>query len=181
MLIGLSGYAGSGKDAAASFLIKEHGYERRAFADSLKAIATDLGWDGKKDDKSQDWWPRLGRRLGLWGHRSRLLSGRRLLQALGPSVRKNIGLDSWITPVLTDMPELLVITDVRYKNEAAAVKAAGGYLVRLTRPGVDAANEHISETDLDMTQFDCFLDNSASLECLGEKVERMLLELSSLD
>lgn len=36
MIIGLTGLKGSGKDTVAAYLIKEYGFERRAFADPLK-------------------------------------------------------------------------------------------------------------------------------------------------
>ena len=37
--IGLSAYAGSGKDEVAAFLVREHGVVRFAFADALKDVA----------------------------------------------------------------------------------------------------------------------------------------------
>ena len=36
VVIGLSGYASSGKDTVAQFLIEEHGFEKIAFADPIR-------------------------------------------------------------------------------------------------------------------------------------------------
>ena len=36
MILGLNGLKGSGKDTVGAHLIKEHGFERRSFADPLK-------------------------------------------------------------------------------------------------------------------------------------------------
>lgn len=46
-------------------------------------------------------------------------------------------------------PRPVVITDVRYPNEADAIREAGGTLVRIVRPGVDDGDTHASETALD--------------------------------
>lgn len=42
MIVGLCGQAGSGKDAAADFLVKNHGFVKVAFADPLKRICQDV-------------------------------------------------------------------------------------------------------------------------------------------
>ena len=139
MIVGMIGYARSGKDTAAEALI-ERGFERRAFADILKAVARDIGWDGVKDDY-----------------------GRRLLQNLGASCRHHLGDRVWIDATLRDAEGRdIVITDVRYRNEAELIAAAGGILVRVTRPGVGPANDHISELELAQWPCDIILMNSAS-------------------
>lgn len=42
MILGISGIAGSGKDAAADFLVKNHGFVKVALADPLKRICRDV-------------------------------------------------------------------------------------------------------------------------------------------
>jgi hypothetical protein len=63
-----------------------------------------------------------------------------------------------------------VITDVRFPNEAAALSAQGGQLWRIERPGVDAVNDHISETALDAWIFDETIVNDGSIEDLKKKI-----------
>lgn len=45
--------------------------------------------------------------------------------------------------------QLAVITDVRFPDEADQIKAMGGILVRVNRPGMDSSSTHPSETALD--------------------------------
>jgi hypothetical protein len=139
MIVGMIGYAGSGKDTAAEALISQ-GFERRAFADTIKTIARDIGWDGIKDDY-----------------------GRRLLQNLGASCRHHIDESVWVEAALRGSDDRdIVITDVRYVNEAEFIAAAGGVLVRIERPGVGPANDHISESELESWSVDIILFNGGS-------------------
>ena len=72
--------------------------------------------------------------------------------------------------------EVLVITDVRYPNEAELVKKAGGIMIRVEREtGLEDA--HSSENLLDNFEgFDYRLNNNGTLFDLGEKVERIVAQ-----
>ena len=61
-----------------------------------------------------------------------------------------------------------MVTDVRFRNEADAIRARGGVVVRINRPGIEAPNDHISEHDLDGYAFDYFVDNDGTIEDLAE-------------
>ncbi len=165
MIIGLSGYAQSGKDTVASYLMKEHGFIRIAFADNIRRILYDMnpmigpeplqvkvdvdGWDAAKQH------PEV----------------RRLLQVLGVSARNHIDSEVWINSALDRvMNDRIVITDVRFLNEARAIKERGGEIWRIERPGVDAVNGHISETEMDTYKYDQTLINEASLTHLYNQV-----------
>ena len=151
MIVGLSGWAGSGKDTVGAILVRRYGYERRAFADALKEIAYRIGWDGQKDDP-----------------------GRRLLQDLGMAVRDVLGADAWLPPVFRDLPECLVVTDVRLPNEADAIRARGGVIWRIERPGTVPARNHISDTALDDWAFDARIANEGTLADLEQTVRRLV-------
>lgn len=149
-LIGLTGYAYAGKDTAAQGLLKPpHSWNHFAFATALKYIATDLGWDGEKDEY-----------------------GRRFLQKLGESVRTNLHPDAWIAPLetllLSERPT--IVTDVRYYNEAEFIRSRGGLIVRITRPDTQPVNEHISETDLDTYSWDVVLHNDHTISDLQDRL-----------
>ncbi len=47
------------------------------------------------------------------------------------------------------VPIITVVSDMRYRNEAQAIRHRGGVLIRIERPGVGPINDHISEHDLD--------------------------------
>jgi hypothetical protein len=64
--------------------------------------------------------------------------------------------DIWVRTVLENNANVpaLVIPDVRFPNEASAIKARGGIIVRIKREGYEPVNNHISETayqDQDIT------------------------------
>lgn len=124
-LVGIAGYAGSGKDTAADVLV-ELGWQRVAFAGALKDLAGRIGWDGRKDEP-----------------------GRRLLQDLGVAARDILGADVWVNALMGSLPERAVVTDVRFPNEVAAIHDHGGLVVRVVRTGVVPANDHVSEIALD--------------------------------
>jgi len=151
-LIGLSGFARAGKDEVARTLVEEKGWTRIAFADPLKQIAKELGWDGTKDE-----------------------AGRRLLQSLGVAVRDHLSPDAWVQAAEDDIERIqgpVVITDVRFPNEVQMIRRRGGKMVRIMRPGTGAVNEHISEHAIDDDDCDLVLANDGSLADLQAAVLR---------
>jgi hypothetical protein len=175
MIIGLSGYARSGKDTVANILVEKHGFTKLAFADPMRealyrldprieiadmqgvslAQAVDgLGWENLKVDSPDV---------------------RGLLQRMGTEVGRGMfGENIWVDLALKEAAkyENVVFSDVRFKNEAEAVRAAGGSLWRIERPGTEAANAHISEHDLDDYQFNATLNNDRTAEDLYEVIEQ---------
>lgn len=154
-IIGLSGYARSGKDTVGAILV-HHGYQRRAFADALKRVAVDIGWDGAKDD-----------------------AGRRLLQDLGVACRTHLHPDVWVDAAMADLPARVVFTDVRFPNEAQAIVDAGGEVWRVERARCGPANDHVSETALDGWPFDRVINNHGTLLDLRREVAGVLDRLTA--
>lgn len=183
MVIGLSGYARSGKDTAARCLL-EQGFVRGAFADKMKTalIALDPYIDSSR---------RLGEIEGaiietpsgllLSEAAKRIPEVRRLLQRLGTEAgRKTIGEDVWVRALLdTSSPVKLVITDVRFPNEASAIRALGGLVIRIERPGVGPINDHESEVALDGYDVDVVIDNDGTVEDLATKMRAALAAFTS--
>jgi hypothetical protein len=121
---------------------------------------------------------------------------RRLLQRMGTEVGRNLyGEDFWVNQTLKNIESLkrsegqpdstqkfgvemaepsedyeFVIPDVRFKSEANEIKKRGGVIIRVSRSGVVAPNDHISEHDLDNYKFDAIIENNGSLDELYEKV-----------
>jgi hypothetical protein len=88
-------------------------------------------------------------------------------------------------PILVGEPRKdIVITDLRYKNEAEAVREAGGYLVRVKRwiPKIQVSPKHQSEKDLlevHDDDFDWILHNRSTLDDLWGQVDHMVSNLGS--
>lgn len=79
-----------------------------------------------------------------------------------------------------------IITDVRFPNEAQAIKDRGGVVVRVERK-IHIGNikpfqiAHQSETSLDKWEFDYRIDNGGTKEQLVEKVREMLIHYKIIE
>lgn len=77
----------------------------------------------------------------------------------------------------------IVIPDMRFKNELAAIRDAGGYLTRVQRAVADlegAAGLHKSETEqteIPDTEFDALFNNSGTIPQLGVQVDQVVERL----
>ena len=164
MIIGLTGYAQSGKDTLAGMLIGLHKYDNRAFADPIrkllyetnplvkdgyrvKTVVDAYGWDKAKVE-----FPEL----------------RSLLQTLGVGARTVFNDQFWVAQGLAGLSagDKVVITDVRFPNEADAIKALGGQVWRVRRLGIKAVNGHVSETAMDGYKVDQIFINNGSVDDL---------------
>lgn len=185
MIIGLSGYAQSGKDTIGSFLVKEHGFTRFAFADALKEVVYRLNPVAVQQADGVSEMPlrvaHLVDSLG-WEEAKKEPEVRRLLQVMGTEAgRQVLGENIWVDTVLNQVGDQdAVITDCRFPNEAQAVKDRGGFVVRVIRDGVDAVNAHPSETSLDDWPFDTWFKNGAPLDSTGPLVAEMYDHLKNL-
>ncbi len=187
MLIGMSGYAQSGKDSCAEFMIENYGFERRAFADKLKLALVHLNpmvdYVSPRSGKVE--WFRLTDAIRYYGGLESLKQNspetRVLLQRLGTEVGREIfGNDFWVNQALGEVFNLkrIVVTDVRFPNEVAAVRARGGQVWRVVRPGVKPVNAHASETAIDDVEFDRYIENSGTLEDLYSQLASVMLGMS---
>ena len=170
-LVGLSGYAQSGKDTVANYLVREHNFTRLAFADGIRNFLYEINPIAEQDEFFNN--IRVQRLVDehTWDvAKITTPEIRTLLQKLGVGARKVFGDTFWVDQVFNVVkanPENnYVITDVRFQNEATALKEVGGSLWRIERAGVGAANDHISEHDLDNWTFDTYLHNNSTIEDL---------------
>ena len=168
-VIGLSGYARAGKDTVGQFIIDtEMGWERVSFADPMREALYRLnpfiGAEGS-EVKLRDAVDEYG-----WEEIKKWKSDLRpLMQRFGTEVGREMFGDSfWVDYALDRIPDgaKVVFTDVRFPNEADAVKALGGQVWRVERPGCVAANGHASETAMDGYDFDYVIYNDSDLETL---------------
>jgi hypothetical protein len=175
MIIGLSGYARSGKDEAA-IALQQLGFHRVAFADKLREVLYQLNPLVSPTPEGYFVSPKTPMRLqdviGEWGwggYKESVHSDeiRRLLQRLGTEAGRQTLWDSiWVDAAFAGAPEglTIVVTDCRFPNEAQAIKDKGGEVWRIEREGVGPANSHASETGLDDWKFDVVIGNDGTLE-----------------
>lgn len=177
-IIGIAGYAGSGKSSVAEILIRDHKFERIKFADGLKDMLRALGMsDGWiEGDLKETACPTL------LGHTPRYA-----MQTLGTEWgRKCIGEDFWVRywtqrvrgRQATSMARGIVVDDVRYLNELDAVAGLGGRLWWVERPGVRPASTHSSEHGLvgELARFEA-IRNGGELAGLADIIKTKLEEV----
>lgn len=106
------------------------------------------------------------------------MSIRELLQQFGTAIRNGVCKDFWVKALFATYNNRYdwLISDVRFKSEAEAIKSRNGIIIRINRKGVGAGN-HISETDLDDYNFDYTITNNDSLDELLIKVKELCINL----
>jgi hypothetical protein len=174
-LIGVSGYGGVGKDTLADLMVTHFGFTKMAFADPMRdmaeAIDPVVGWI---DDGPIRYTDALEYH-GYTDAKAMYPEVRRFLQRLGTDGGRDIlGDDVWVKPAMkrASAHKRVVFADMRFQNEAEAIRAASGRTIRVTRPGVAAANDHISETDLDRWPFDLFVNNNGTIDSMIGRLEQ---------
>lgn len=152
-LIGLAGRSGAGKDTAFQFLADSlpFQFERRAFADSMKASA--MAAFGLSADLADEFKTRATVTVAFGENEPVVsLTGREFIQRYGTEAHRHIfGDEFWIDRTLTDFqPQAItVVTDVRLDNEADAIRALDGEVWLIERPGDRIAESgHITEAGI---------------------------------
>jgi hypothetical protein len=208
MIIGVCGFIGSGKDTIADYLVNLHHFRRESFANTLKdAVSAVFGWDRTmlegRTKQAREWREQVD---AWWAERLGIphLTPRWILQNWGTEVcRKNFHDDIWIASLenkLRASTDDIVISDCRFPNEIAAIKKAGGRVVRVVRGAepewyqlavsrnrgpngnsswalsgrkLEQLGIHASETAWVGTRFDAVLDNNGTLEDLYQQVKHL--------
>lgn len=168
MIIGLSGYARSGKDTVAELLVLNYGFKRMAFADGIRDALVALNpilHDGYRINE-------IVKMYG-WEVAKSKDEVRRLLQVMGTEVgRKLIHEDIWVWRLFNAIGEgeRIVIPDVRFPNEARMIESQGGEVWRINRHNHTAVNDHISEHAMDNHMFKRVVYNDGTLDDLADEV-----------
>jgi hypothetical protein len=168
VIIGISGKKQSGKDTVADIILNNSPLlgSKVGFALSLKLeIAKACGVDFEFIENNK---PVFRPMLQWWGTDFR---------------RKFEGEDYWLNKMdeIIESTEaslkldFLIVSDVRFINEADWVKAKGGVLIRVDRPNA-TQDTHISEIQLDNYKgFDYRITNNSNLFSLEVLVKQMKL------
>jgi hypothetical protein len=145
MIIGIVGFAGSGKGTVADILVDQHDFIKISFADAVKdATSAIFGWprrllEGDTNDSRQfretddDFWSaRIGRDF----------TPRLAMQLMGTEAGREVFHQNlWIDVVerkikyrrAQEVQDRFVIPDVRFPNEIEAIRRWGGFVVRILR------------------------------------------------
>jgi len=146
MIIGLTGRKGCGKTSAAISLRNNYGYTVRSLATPLKETLVKFGipienmeTPGLKEDPLP----------GFGGK-----SARKVMQLFGTEFARSMISDTiWIDKLVENIGllresgvEKIVVDDIRFDNEAIAIKKLGGHVIEVRRPDFfNGSDDHISE------------------------------------
>jgi hypothetical protein len=180
IIIGLAGYAGTGKDTVRELLEQQHGFCGFALADPIRNMVREMlsscsiseKWMDERELK-EDIIPELG------------VSYRHLAQTLGTEWGRGLHASLWVRLAESYLKEMMlnrethfVVSDVRFANEASWIQSHGGVIWRVKRDYAVPVREHASETEVDEMESDWTLDNNGRLEDLGTAVCAALVALS---
>jgi len=166
-IIAFSGKYGTGKDSAADAVIRRLGGVHLKFATALKRSCAIITGMSEEDQFSENGKCKMIPGLDM--------SVARFQQLHGTIARVHIHPDIWVIPVMNQCRQLTaagtfcVISDCRFPNEADAIRAAGGIVIRLNRRADLISSKsiagrdplHASETALDdYPNFDLVIENN---------------------
>ena len=182
-LIGLCGFAQSGKDTVAGFLV-DNGWTRVAFADKLRDMLYALNpfivmkpraWRDVLNPfvvaKPRAW--RAQELVDKWGWdvaKVQYPEMRQLLQKLGTEAGREVVDDNlWVSLGEQQIEAAggpVVVTDARFPNELQLIRRRGGILCWIERDGIGAVNGHASEHSVSQADCDFTIKNNGTLEDL---------------
>lgn len=145
-LIAFCGYAGSGKDTIADALVAKHGYVKVRLADPLKAMLRTL-LELQGVTHPDEWID--GRYKELASYALAGKTPRHAMQTLGTEwgrmhMDQEFWLKCWANAAKNH--KRVVVSDVRFPNEAAFLNQRAAAIFRIHRPSLDVpAYAHASE------------------------------------
>lgn len=175
MIIGLTGAAFCGKDTVGAYLARSYHFSTLAFADPIRdMLMTGLNLNHRvfrteNKETAIDW---LGK------------SPRQLMQTLGTDwgrgmVSQSLWIDRMQQRIAAHAAVYsadIVITDVRFTDEAELITRLGGEVWRIVRPETDTTHHcgHISESGQSAITPRLTLINDGTLEMLYESIDAAL-------
>lgn len=165
VVVGLTGYKGSGKDTLGKILVEDHGFTRVGLADAVKDAVYALNPIVEVETMAYPYESCCGSEVDVeteeirvqylvdtmgWDWtKNNVPEARRLLDAMGTKVgREMFGSDSWIKVANERIKQIdgnVVVTDVRFKNE----RYLCDFVVRVNRRGAVLDPSLTSEVSVD--------------------------------
>ncbi|WP_439357743.1 hypothetical protein [Bradyrhizobium sp. DASA03007] len=139
-VVGLSGFAQSGKTTAALYLEKKYGIKRRHIAEPLRAmLAVLMQANGMKADEITDYLEGSKKEqivpcLGVTSRYAQITLGTEWGREL---ISEDLWSNTWAAGVKDG--ESVMNDSVRFPNEADAIRGLGGVVIMIKRPGTRPA------------------------------------------
>lgn len=177
MILGLTGYASSGKDTVADYLVANYGFTKIAYADKLKEFLMRQNPTVMIGDDEHELATFVAE--SSWDTAKQNVEVRALLQRTGEGAKLALGDSVWLNALLLAISQSgytpengkIVIPDVRYPNEITPVQT----MWRVTREGVGPVNGHPSESYVMEIPASQTITNDGTLEELYRQVDEAFL------
>ena len=177
ILIGLAGKKRSGKDTVAEYLRRKLGFVQMSFAFPLKQalkalfLLSDEQLNGDKKEDVDEYWG---------------VSPRFLMQKFGTEIIRThanllvpgIGSEFWTRRLQMEYERQyknqgvpVVVSDVRFPNEAALIREMGGIVIYIDRPSLPSVDTHASEQSMSPSEAEFVIENNTTIPDLYDKVE----------
>lgn len=169
-IIGITGKAGSGKDTVADYLVARHNFVKVSFAQPLKdGLCAMFGWS------QEQLLDRVWKESALEGIGK---SPRELMQTLGTEWGRDlVHKELWLMLArqrIEASEKSVVISDLRFDNEAELIRSLGGQVIHLTRPQTTEVAAHSSERPVTAISVDKVVVNSGSTTELFRNVDGLV-------
>ena len=176
MLIGICGKKFSGKSTVAKILSGMLGYKVVSFADKLKDVTCVLSGCTREQLEDYDFKENklVPPHLRPYCGNADTPTFRAFLQHFGSEVMRGVNDNIWIDCTLLNCGENAIISDVRFPNEAKAIRERGGIIVKVERNGLQSSDTHQSEIAMNEIYPNYIIENNSSLELLHIVVEMLV-------
>ena len=185
MLIGLTGYAGTGKDTVADWLCANKQFVKLRFADTLKmVVATLFDWP-QSSLEDRTFKEHVDSRWGISPRQAMQWLGTEGLREGMPNTYQDmfntVGRNFWVKRFLADAQTFtgydIVVPDCRFQNEVDAIRDQGGIVYQVIRDSHEPQGEvHASERINQLQGVASYIDNNGSIDDLYHNLSVIFTE-----
>lgn len=173
MILGISGLKRSGKDTLARFFV-DRGWHRYGLADPIKAACSAIfDWSPDHIESHKE---TVDPRWNISPRRGMQIMGTEVFREMLPRLVEGFPASFWISRMVQEYEGLapgaeMVVPDVRFLDEAAAIREMGGKIVKVIRPDLQPEH-HASEAEVSRITPDYVVLNDGGLEAYLIAAER---------
>lgn len=187
MLVAIHGFKQAGKDTLARLLVREFGFAQLALADRLKEVLALLfgidrsllwGKDAQKQSLTPVRWKDLCGIDRVQKFHPEFLTVRELMQIFATEICREKIPGLWYQFLPYERHLRLVVSDIRFENEARYIKKRGAVLIHVIRPGV-SGGQHPSEAGIPAELIDHELLNDGTVEAFEDRARKMFVRLGA--
>jgi len=179
MIIGILGKKYHGKDTVANYIKESREIVHLSYAEPLKEACrilfsfNDDQLYGDKKEVEDEFWNITPRQVYKF-------IGTDLCRKQMKQIIPHVNEDFWVECMrrrLETINKDIVISDVRFPNEAKLIKEKGGIIIKVSRPLIEDNDEHESESLVDYIEYDYAINNSGTLIELKFKTHIILSQI----